>query len=422
MDNQKYKSADAKKRADGFANVLSRVGTSRSKTGANVYTASAHLSGRVVRDIYNSGGVGAKVITRVADDMTRKGFTLVSEADEAKSKEAKDLFESLKGTIRFNTAIRWARAYGGSLVVMGIKDGKSKTSKVSTKKSLVVESLDVYEAGNSNVVTVQSYYKNKYSAKFGEPEIYSINAPDRTFDVHESRCIVFDGRVVDTTTKMELNGWMGSELQPVYDALLSMFSQMVSGEQVLAEMIIGTLKMENLDSMLMDSEGEELVRKRLELVDTSKGNEGSIAIGINEEYARHTVNLSGVSNLQQNAMTLVAGSADIPATFLYGSSPDGQNATGTSDENQYFGKIDAERDYFYKPALLQFFNLILGVTDLDIEFPSLRIENFYDSSRALNHITKSIKDLVDALIVSPEEGNAMLKEAGFDKKLREVLN
>jgi uncharacterized protein len=196
-----------------------------------------------------------------------------------------------------------------------------------------------------------------------------------------------------------------------------MFSQLMSGEQVLDEMVIGTLKVENLDALCVDSEGEALLRKRMNLVDTSKSIENTIVIDINESYERHSVNLSGMSNLQQNAMTLVAGAADIPATFLYGSSPDGQNATGESDREQYFGKIDAERLYFYKPAILQLFEIMSGSDDLDITFPDLGESNFYDTARGFNHVTKGFSDMVEAEIITREEASKMFYESGVINKI-----
>ena len=113
--------------------------------------------------------------------------------------------------------------------------------------------------------------------------------------------------------------------------------------------------------------------------------------------------------------------ADIPATFLYGSSPDGQNATGASDEAQYYGKIDAERLYFLKPALLQLLNLLSrGTGEFEVEFPTLKSENFYDTARGFNHITKSFKDLVDAGILTPEEAKMSLDESRVYEKIKMI--
>jgi len=402
-------------KADKLENVLSRKGTTKSKSGANVFATSALLDGQTLRDLYNSGGIASKIITRVADDITRKGFNII----EGNEDVVKD-FDRLKATQAFNKAIRWARLYGGSLITLTINDGRSPDKPLNVGKIREVEKLKVYEAGRSNNVSILKRYDNPKKANFDEPEIYQVNTGSGMgLKIHESRCIRLDGRAVDTITAQKLDFWGGSELQPVYDSLLSMFSQLTSGEQVLDELVIGVLKIENLDALCADSEGEKLLEKRLDLVDSTKSNENTLVIDMNEVYERHTVNLSGMSNLQQNAMTLVSGSADIPSTFLYGSSPDGQNATGASDEAQYYGKIDAERTYFYKPALLQLLKILTG-EDYDVEFPVLKTENFYDTARAFNHIAKSFKDLVDSGIITPQEAKAKFYESGALAKIKMI--
>jgi len=402
---------------DGLENVLSKKGSIRSKTGTNIYTATDLLRVTTLRELYNSGGIASKIITRVADDITRKGFTITENTDSDVIKK----FDSLEATKAFNTAIRWARLYGGGLIVMQINDGQKPRMPLNERNIKKFEKLRVFEAGSSQNVTILEKYTDSRKSNYGDPKLYHVNTgTDNGLTVHESRCIRLDGRVVDTQTKQKLNGWSGSELQPVYESLLSMLSQLMSGEQVLDELVIGVLKIENLDAMCVDSEGEALLQKRIELVDTSKSNETSLVIDLNEDYQRHTVNLSGMSNLQQNAMTLVAGASDIPATFLYGSSPDGQNATGASDEAQYYGKIDAERLYFYKPALLRLLRLLSTNENIDVEFPILKTDNFYDTARGFNHITKGLADLVKEGIISQEEAKGFLTDSKAIERIKMI--
>jgi phage-related protein (TIGR01555 family) len=399
-------------RMDGLENVLSRKGTKRSKVGNNVYTGLEPLSAEKIRDVYESGGIGAKIISRVADDITRKGFSIVGDKDD----ELREKFDDISGSIAMNTAIRWARAYGGALIVMVTDDSDNIENPLSGKQ-VEIEQLDVYEAGCSNVVTVKKYYEDQFNKQYGKPEIYSINSFDGArFDIHESRCIRIDGRPLDSKGRGNLRGWNGSELQPVYEALLSMFSQLSSGEEVLNEMVIGTLKMENLDSLCVDSEGEELLKKRLDLLDTSKSNENTVVIDLNEVYERHTVNLSGMSNIQHNAMVVVAGASDIPATYLFGTSPDGQNATGESDREQYYGKIDAERQYLLKPALKKILRVMSGNT-VRIKFPSLQVSNLYDTARSFESVGKTIATLVEKGILTSQEGKLYIEKTELIEKI-----
>jgi hypothetical protein len=403
-----------KQRADGLENVFSKKGTSRSKTGGNRFVGSDLLDYETLSAIYESGGIGAKGLTRVADDITRKGFSITN---YPKAQELLDTFDDLNGSTLMNEAIRWARTYGGSLLCIIAKDGGKLISPMNTKKPVEVERLEVYEAGCSRVVRVDKYYNDSRRVQYGLPEIYEIQSGDGTnFKIHESRCIRFKGRPLDSLSKTLNEGWDSSELQPVYNDLLLMMSQNVSGEEVLNEMVIGTLKLENLDAMCVDSEGEDHLRKRLDLVDISKSNENTVAIDVNEEYERHTVNLSGVSNIQHNAMNVVAGAFDIPATVLFGVSPSGQNATGDSDMEQYYGKIEAERKYRYAPALRKLFKIIAGVR-VSIEFPSMRVSNLFDTSRSAESFGKALKDLVDSGILTAQEAKLQWESSKLTQKI-----
>jgi hypothetical protein len=49
----------------------------------------------------------------------------------------------------------------------------------------------------------------------------------------------------------------------------------------------------------------------------------------------------------------VAGAADIPATRLFGKAPDGQNATGDSDDENYFQMIGSQQEDDLRPQLMQ---------------------------------------------------------------------
>lgn len=410
----------ASRRADGLENVLSLKGVAgHSKVGSNVFTSGRILSHGEIAAIYNSGGVGATIISSVADDMTRKGFYLIDEDNKKASNTDKNLkklmkkFKKLAGAQKMNTLIRWARAYGGGLLVMRISDGKGLEDPLNEKNIRTIEKMEAHEGGRNGAVTIFRRYSDKNSIKYGEPEIYTITpAQGISYRVHETRTIRLNGREVDHRTKIQLDGWNGSELNPVYENLLSLFSVMSSGEQVLDELVIGTLKLDNLDALVATPEGEEALRRRLDLVDTSKSIETTVAISTTEEYERHTANLGGMDKLQQNSMIILSGSADIPATRLFGQSPNGENATGESDQDNYDAKIQSAQELDYLPALEKLLYLISLSGDVNFEgdfdevevvFNERRTPSDYDNARAFEHRARGWTNYIEAGVVSPKE-------------------
>ena len=74
----------------------------------------------------------------------------------------------------------------------------------------------------------------------------------------------------------------------------------------------------------------------------------------------------------------MAGAAGIPATRLFGRSPQGMNATGESDLKNYYEMIDQLRERHLRPALEKLLPVIAlsewgFLPDrLDVSFPSLQ--------------------------------------------------
>lgn len=406
---------------DGLENALSQKGVAgRSKSGSNYYNGGELLSDAYLRDMYNSGGIGAKIITRVADDITSRGFELtgVEKTDLLIRK-----FKQLEGAVKFNTLFRWARLYGGAIMVIRAMDGRSLDKPLNINKIDDIEGLDVIEAGMSRNVSVLKTYPDSTKANYGKPEIYSVSGLAlNSVPVHESRIIRMDGRTADIQTKRLTSDWGMSELQPVYESLLSLMSVIKSGEQVLDEMVIGTLKMENLDALCATDEGIAQVRKRLDLVDTSKSNENTIAISANEDYVRHVVNLSGMEKIQQNVMLMVSGAADMPATHIFGRSPQGENATGESDERQYNAKVYSEQEHRYSPALMRLFELIClsskfqgpkSVEEMEISFIPIKENTLFDTARAMDSASKALSNLVKDGVITAAEAKELVFSGNF---------
>lgn len=406
---------------DGLENALSMKGVAgRSKSGSNYYTGTELLPDELLRAMYNSGGIGAKIITRVADDITSRGFDLTG-VDGTKLLLRK--FKQLEGAIKFNTLFRWARLYGGAVMILRAMDGRSLDKPLNINKIDDIEGLDVIEAGITRNVTTFKTYADPTKSNFGKPELYTVSGLQiNSIQVHESRIIKMDGRTADIQTRMRTSDWGMSELQPVYESLLSLMSVIKSGEQVLDEMVIGTLKMENLDALCATDEGIAQVRKRLDLVDTSKSNENTIAISANEDYVRHVVNLSGMEKIQQNVMLMVSGAADMPATHIFGRSPQGENATGESDERQYNAKVYSEQEHRYSPALMRLFELIClsskfkgpkSVEEMEISFIPIKENTLFDTARAMDSASKALANLVKDGIITAEEAKEQVYSGNF---------
>jgi hypothetical protein len=98
------------------------------------------------------------------------------------------------------------------------------------------------------------------------------------------------------------------------------------------------------------------------------------------------VSWSGIPQIMDSFILVVAGAADIPMTRLLGQSPKGLQSTGDGEERDYQSMIKARQDELLAPALDRIDELLipsaLGSKPSDIyyEFGPLRTENEKDAA------------------------------------------
>lgn len=398
------KQRNTKQSIDGLANVLSGRGESgTSKTGSNYYLGT-ELSYGILSDIHRSGGVGSRYLTLKPEDATSKPFIIDG---HTKDTPLINKLHKLQVRQKIKELLVWDRVFGGAVMLLMCKDGsKSLTKPLNINRLSDIVELRVFPAGKCNDVSIAERTANKMYGNFGEPEIYQItNQHGGHFRVHKSRLIVTTGSMVENSVRRVNNGWGDSAIQKVYDSLMSLFSHMLSGEQVLEEMVIGVLKMEDLNVLVSTDDGKASVRERVRLVDTTKSIERSIVVDINEEYQRFTANLSGVEKIQQNAMLLLTGAGGYPATRLFGRSPQGENATGESDERQYYDDIATMQNEQVEPHIRHIIKLLSYTpefSDIDAETITIEFETMYSPSHT--DAASAFDKTIDALMKMIDKG------------------
>ncbi len=382
---------------DGLENALSRKGVrGQSKQGSNSYNPTGFVTDGHLRAIFNSEGIGRTAVGRVVDDAYRKGFVCDNDT-------LMDQFNDLKGAQKFREAQLWGRLFGGALIVMIIDDGSEDlTEPLNPKRVTAVRSMQVYDRTQVSIMSIDN---NPMSDNFDKPIIYNVSA-QTSFSIHYTRCIRFDGITTDWRTRETLNGWDNSALQPVYSKLMSYFSNLASGEQILDEFIIGVLSMKNLMDLSKTESGEALIKKRLAILDQTKSNENTVIIdGTDEDYTKHISSLSGYNDVVGKSEISVASSCVpvMPATVLYGVSPTGENATGESDLRLWYDAVGSYQQSDVLPKLKEFFDILDRDSNYTIEFNKIYEPNIIEQSTAFNNFMSGGKSAVDGGIYSPEE-------------------
>lgn len=326
---------------DNLVNLVSGLGTSRDKASYSQFARNT-LDQEYLGILYRNWLFG-KVVDIPADDMTRKwrGFKCPSipmEELESIKKAEREL--DVRGTI--NTALKWARLYGGSVVILGVNDslGGLETEldlsrvKKGDLKSLIV--LDRYDCNAHGVV------QNRIGDVFRLPEFYRLPAGGL---VHHSRVIRFDGYKLPWGEFQRNNYWGGSICERVYDEILNVKVTTASISSMLFEASVDVVGIKNLFERIMNKQGLDSILKRFQIASLTKSINRTLIIDKDQEtFAKHSNNFSGLESLISEFLSVVAAAADIPATRMLGMSAKGFSATGEGDLKNYYDMISSKQE------------------------------------------------------------------------------
>jgi len=351
-------------RVDSFMNLLSGIGTQRSKSKNNQvdvnYTV---LTEEEQYAIWLKGGIGKVIVSAFPEDAVRNWFTIENDTDNT----LLDMMKKLKTKKAIELAMCWSRLMGGGAIFMGIQDGLPLSEPVNISKIKEVNYLLVFDKWSTTINTL-NYNNNIENKNYGELETITLFGKNGQIlnNVHISRLMVFKGEPVPRMKENENNWefWGASFLESMMNELGWTYSTFLAVADVLQELIIGKYKIRGLKEAI--SEGREKdIQKRMSLIDISKSTIKSVLLDAdNEDYTRDSMSLAGIPDTLYVFMMLICGVSQYPFTRLWGRSPAGLNATGESDFRNYYDKVKASQVTDIEPEienkLLVYLNASIG--------------------------------------------------------------
>lgn len=360
--------AGGRRTLDGWANLLTKMGTSRDKRTGGYIAGTQALPFDTLVDLYRSDDMAGTIADAVPEEMTREWVDVklsgtdadtVEEGPRARVKarqandQAKeqaeaveDWLDALEAPAKFQEALSWARAYGGAGILLGSTEGmKTDWSKPLEPGNLrSVDYLTVYASQELQAV---AYYDSLDAPKFGEPSVYKL-VPRAVIgprsisniwpEVHESRILRFDGVVAHRLQRRENYGWGDSVYQRCYEVLRDYGLTWASAANLLQDFAQAVLKIPGLSQTLAgDQEGD--IVKRAEILDLTRAVCRMLILDTEEDFHREVTPLSGVPEILQQFSQRLAAAARMPVTLLLGQAPAGLNATGASDIRNWYDRV-----------------------------------------------------------------------------------
>ena len=372
-------------REDGFVNLVNKYGTSKDSTEQYKFQKEPIVPDDILTSFYEGNGLFARVIDAPADECVKKGFELEGIKDEKINKFYREALGELEWEENISTAIKWARLFGGSIVVMLINDGRGLDEPLDWENIHSIDDLRVFDRSlvQPDYLSMFAYEANDpfrtRGSRLGKPEYYDVFSRYGTFRVHDSRCLVFQNGVLpEKTTNSEYQIWGMPEYVRIQRAIRDTEVAHGSAVKLLDRSIQAVYSMKDLAAELATEEGEDRVLKRIQLIDMARGLLNSIVIDSEGEgYDFRQFSYTGVSQVIDTTCNYLSAVTGIPQTILFGRSPAGMNSTGYGDLENWYNMVERMQRRMVKKNLRYLLSVLfqagLYTKEID-EIPEINIK------------------------------------------------
>lgn len=328
---------------DSFSNLVANIGTMRDKRHHNQFNAAVAAYNWIeIEGAYLDCWIARQIVNVPIDDGLREWRSFNIEDSSAIEEEER----RLKVSYNYMLANYWARLYGGSVILM-ITD-QSLEEELDVKKIKKGSLHKLIPLDRWDVVPINVNYYDPVSEDYLKPEYYMLFG-GRT-KIHSSHVIRCDGEEIPRRLRALNQGWGDSTLRQVMEDVKDVVATKSGIASLVLEANVDTIQREGLSQELASGQ-ESQILKRFALSGQLKSLVNTLLLDGNETYERKSVTFGGLAQIMQSFMTWTSGAADIPATRLFGRSPEGMNATGESDMRNYFNKVKSIQENKFTPDM-----------------------------------------------------------------------
>ena len=414
--------------ADGYSNAAAFLGKASALLSAGTFLRSNLTANQeLLTTMYRENWICKRIIDMPTEDMTRAWYTLTGDFSE----EERDLLTRLeaKHSVKqeIANAIRWARLYGGSLAVMVIRGDEDSLSEPLDLDLLLPDCFQGLLVLDRTQGITPSLEKvaDLDDPDFGLPMYYDVSLNLERYKsvrIHHSRVLRFIGRELPATEMEKEDSWGASEMEHIYDELQKHSSTSSNIAQLVFQANITTLKIADFGEAL----GKATDKKRRQVLEAmEQENRFRTSYGIQllsagDSLETHSYSFTGLSDIYDQFMLDMSGAAEIPATKLFGRSPQGLNATGESDLKNYYEMIAQMQERILRPALERLLPVMAlscwgdCPPDLNITFEPLMTTTPEARADLIEKNSRIVLEAFTAGLITREEAIRELKARGTD--------
>lgn len=343
-------------RADAWTNALTGEGTTSDKRTYARIRARGEIPQADLDTLFAEDDIVARICELPARDMLRAGITIPADDDGAVANK----LAALDARRALYEAKVWSRLHGGALILLITRDGQMMDQPLVDDAPGNLESLHVLDRWD---VHVDGYYSDPAHPRYGAPEFYRIvssigatgTAPLMA-KIHESRFIRLDGTLTGRRRRRYLQGWSDSVVLRVIDVVRDFHSAHASSARLITDFAQATIQIKQL-SALLASDHDDVVRKRLHMMNLARSVGNWIPLDEGEVFAREATPVAGLPDLIDRVAQRLSVATGIPVTLLMGEAPAGLNATGEGDARNWYDLVSSMQESELRPAYARLIRL-----------------------------------------------------------------
>ena len=321
--------------------------------------------------MYAMGGIAARVIDIPADTSMSRGVEVEGDQDGTIAAE----LDRLDAVGNMSDALRWARLDGGAALLLLTDKGSineplgESFGKINEIRVIEMDQLAVAPGG---------YYSDPSQSNYGQPEMYEVTPVGGSglvsvsnFYAHESRILPVYGDPLPARLRISARvPWAGrSAATKPFQTIQSYERSLFYSLEILKRKQQAVHRMKGLAELIQNGQ-EEMVRKRVDLVDDVRSLMNGVAVDSEDDYQVYDQNVSGVRDLISEFQVAVSADSGLPVTTLFGRSASGLNSTGENDLEGLYDMCEGLQKTSAQPAFELLVRAILRQTSLSGQKPA----------------------------------------------------
>lgn len=411
---------------DVFSNALARLGAGT----PNLMEGTSYNMARLTRDygllnaLYREHWIIRRIIDIIPSDMVKNWITLTTEVSPNLLRKMDLELRKTQLIQKIKTGLQWGRLFGGALGVMIVAGQGDDLSKPLDLQMIVPGDfcgLLVFDRWNSIDTSIETVDDIR-DPEFGLPKYYTVtdNNTGECAKVHYSRALRFTGDDLPYWESQAEQQWGASVIESVFDELKKRDNVSWNIAQLTFMASLRVLKMGDMGEMLSaaDEQTKEELYRTIQAQNWLMSNMGMQVIDASDDFQTHQYTFGGIADVYKQFMIDIAGAANIPATKLFGRSPEGMNATGESDLTNYYDMVAQEQEAKLRPILNKLLPVICMSTfgavpdDLDFEFDPVSEPSDKDRSDLAKSEAENVVTVFNAGLISQRTALKELKQQG----------